>query len=264
MMPGCLLAAPTRTADEIRDLDAIDGALRRIAMSIGAVETGYSTLIASDVLRRADYLEAFPHLLMSATSRRDRMAAGGDDQLPAWCLSPAVCYHTYAQLAGRSVAGGWVTTARGRCFRAEEQTEPGIRQVEFEMREIVLLGDSDRVDGWVEHLRTAVEQAAVAAGLAGTWEPAEDPFFLPSAAGKALMQRLMKVKLEYRLTHPEGLALASVNRHGSFFAQRFDIRTASGGIATTACVAIGLDRWRSAAALAGVPPAAAAQMKETR
>lgn len=248
-MTSCLVAAPTRTADEIRDLDAIDAGLQRIASSVGAVETRYPVLIASDVLTRAEYPEAFPHLLMSATSGRDRVAADPHDELPAWCLSPAVCYHTYAQFAGRSVAGGWATTARGRCFRAEEETIPGIRQLEFEMREIVLLGYPQWVDGWVESVKSAVEQAAAADGLTGTWEPAEDPFFLPSAAGKLLMQRLMKVKVEYRLVRPAGVALVSVNRHGSFFGHRFDIRTASGEAATTACVAIGLDRWRHAAAV---------------
>ena len=251
-MSDYLPAAPTRTAGEITDLDEIDAVLQRIASSVGAVETRYPVLIPSDVLTRAEYLEAFPHLLMSATSHRDHRVADAHHQLPSWCLSPAVCYHTYAQFAGRSVAGGWATTARGRCFRAEEETDPGIRQLEFEMREIVLLGYPQWVDAWVEYVRTAVEQAAVVAGLIGTWEPAEDPFFLPGAAGKALMQRLMKVKFEYRLVRPAGLALVSVNRHGSFFGQRFDIRTASGEAATTACVAIGLDRWRHAAVLADV------------
>lgn len=250
-MTDCLLAAPTRTADEIKDLDEIDAVLQRVASSVRAVETRYPVLIASDVLKRAEYPEAFPHLLMSATSRRVHTAPDAQHQLPPWCLSPAVCYHAYAQFAGRSVAGGWATTARGRCFRAEEETAPGVRQLEFEMREIVLLGYPQWVDGWVEYVRTGVEQAAVAAGLIGTWEPAEDPFFLPAAAGKALMQRLMKVKFEYRLTRPAGLALVSINRHGSFFGHRFDITTASGEPATTACVAIGLDRWRHAAALAG-------------
>jgi hypothetical protein len=76
-------------------------------------------------------------------------------------------------------------------------------------------------------------------GLHGTWEPAEDPFFLPAAAGKALMQRLLGVKEEYR---SEDVALASINRHGTFFGERFSIRTDHGPV-HTACLAVGLDRW---------------------
>ena len=48
-MSDCLPAAPTRTADEIKDLDEIDAVLQRIASSVGAVETRYPVLIGSDV-----------------------------------------------------------------------------------------------------------------------------------------------------------------------------------------------------------------------
>jgi hypothetical protein len=68
---------------------------------------------------------------------------------------------------------------------------------------------------------------------------------LPAAAGKALLQRLCETKLEYqnRGPGPPGLALASVNRHGSFFGERFGISDASGQPIRTACLALGLDRW---------------------
>jgi hypothetical protein len=62
------------------------------------------------------------------------------------------------------------------------------------------------------------------------------------------MQRLLKVKLEYQSLDHNGLALASVNRHGSFFGERFDITCASGEPVHTACVAVGLDRWEKHAA----------------
>ena len=41
------------------------------------------------------------------------------------------------------------------------------------------------------------------------------------------------------------LALASVNRHRTFFGQRFRLRDARGEALHTACVAVGLDRWLS-------------------
>lgn len=256
------MAAPLRTADAIRRFEEIDAALRRIAVDIAAVEMRYPTLIASEILKRAEYPEAFPHLLMSATARRDT-ADAANGELPDWCLSPAVCYHTYAQFAGSTTTRGLAVTARGRCVRAELQTEAGIRQLEFEMREIVLLGRADWVDARVEFLKAAVEQVAVDAGLTGVWEPAEDPFFLPAAAGKAMMQRLLQTKLEYRLSRPEGLALVSVNRHGTFFGDRFNIATGGGQAVTTACVAIGLDRWWHAAEAAALSASAIADAQET-
>ena len=220
----------TRTELEQANFDAIDAEVEWIARELGARGMYFPTLIGRESLERAGYTESFPHLLMSATAM-----AG----CTTWCLSPAVCYHVYEQLAGRTLQPQTIT-ARGTCFRAEAVTAPGIRQIEFEMREIVCLGPAD----WVSsQLAVAVKRLTGLArrlGLEGTWEPAEDPFFLPAAAGKALMQRMLGVKEEYRC---HDLALASVNRHGTFFGERFSIRTNDGAPIHTGCVAVGLDRW---------------------
>lgn len=229
-------AAPARTGDDIDLLNRIDLRVRAFASSLGAREMQYPALISRPVLEQAGYPRAFPHLLMSA-SRHD----GGTAQ--DWCLSPAVCYHAFAHLAGRVVEDATVLTARGRCFRAEQETAPGIRQIEFEMREIVLFGPIDWIDACADAARLAIETTAVQLGLTGAWQAAEDPFFLPAAAGKAMMQRLLKVKLEYQSPAAGGLALASINRHGAFFGQRFGITTPNGDPMQTACIAIGLDRW---------------------
>ena len=55
------------------------------------------------------------------------------------------------------------------------------------------------------------------------------------------MQRLLGTKIEWCL--PDGLAVASINRHGAFFGDRFQIRDARGTPAHSACIAFGLDRW---------------------
>jgi hypothetical protein len=251
-------SAPTRTGDEIDALNHIDMRVREIASSLGAREIQYPALIAREVLERAGYPRAFPHLLMFAgrnvpTERGDtrqspsahREAGDRDDGKGAhdWCLSPAVCYHTFAQLAGRVIENPTVLTARGRCFRAERETVPGIRQIEFEMREIVLVGPITWIDACAEVVRQAIEAIAVQLGLWGEWQAAADPFFLPAASGRAMMQRLLKVKLEYQIPGAGGLALCSINRHGAFFGQRFGITTPEGEPIHTACIAFGLDRW---------------------
>jgi len=220
--------------------EAIDVEVEWIARELGSRGVHYPALIARSSLERAGYTESFPHLLLSA-SREDHTAT-------PWCLSPAVCYHVYAQLAGTRLSGPLALTARGPCFRGEQHISPGVRQVEFEMREIVFLGERS----WVLRQSTAARARVMALarrfGLEGAWHPAEDPFFLPAGEGKAAMQRLLGVKEEYRCG---GLALASVNRHGTFFGDRFAITLADGAAAETACVAVGLDRW--CAGLAGQP-----------
>lgn len=224
-----------RTDVEQTTFDAVDAEVERIARALGARGMHYAALISRASLERAGYMESFPHLLMSASRL--------DETVTPWCLSPAVCYHVYDQLAGTTLPEPLTLTARGVCFRGEQHTSPGIRQIEFEMREIVFLGPAEWV---VSQARTAVSRVGMLAtrlGLRGEWHPAEDPFFLPAAAGKALMQRLLGVKEEYRCG-PDGLALASVNRHGPFFGERFTIRTGVDETPVhTACVAIGLDRW---------------------
>jgi hypothetical protein len=238
-----------RTAASAAGLDAIDASLRGIASSRAACEMRYPSLIARLVLERAEYPQAFPHLLLSA-SRMDCAGVGESAPEPEprqvssdWCLSPAVCYHAYAQLSGQSLTTPVTISARGTCYRAESTSAPGVRQIEFAMRELVFVGPAAWVDAEIESASRQLETLALRLGLRGEWRAADDPFFLPRAAGKALMQRLLKVKLEYQSLDYDGLALASVNRHGSFFGERFHITNRSGEPMHTACLAAGLDRW---------------------
>jgi hypothetical protein len=243
-------SAPIRSGPECGTFDRIDAHLRDIASSFNASEMQYPALIHRAVLDHAEYPEAFPHLLMSVSHgckhHGDTPSCDGtraDRALTEWCLSPAVCYHTYAQLAGSTLDRLAVFTARGRCFRLESDTAAGIRQIEFEMREIVFLGSREAVEASAETATRRLEAVARDIGLRGEWHVAEDPFFLPQAAGKALMQRLMRTKLEYHTLDASRLALASVNRHGSFFGRHFDITSPEGEPVHTACLAVGLDRW---------------------
>jgi seryl-tRNA synthetase len=242
-----MTAAPIREHAELSQFEATDAAIREMALSEGARETAYPVLIARDVLRAAEYDRAFPHLLMAGVTACDpctepeRLFNANNLSEPKWFLSPAVCYHSYAQFAGRALAGPVTLTARGKCFRNEDRTLSfGRRQIEFEMREIVLLGTKEWIEERLPAFQTQVEALASKFGFAGEWEIAEDPFFLPRAQGKALMQRLLKTKREFCV---DGLAIASINRHGTFFGERFHISDESGAPVHTACIAFGLDRW---------------------
>ena len=224
----------------------LEDRVRRWALEQGGDEHVFPVLLESETLQRAGYPEAFPHLLMSAAVAADPAEPLDDEntRLAGWCLSPAVCYHAYAALAGETLTAGREITASGHCFRHEEASEllPGRRQIEFTMRELILIGEPDWIAGRLAHLQPEVEALAQSCGLNDlAWHPANDPFFLPRARGKAHMQRLLGTKIELCL--PDGLALASINRHGSFFGERFAIHTADRAPAHSACIAFGLDRW---------------------
>ena len=237
-------AAPIRGSAELEQLEEIDGRLRHIADQFSATARQYPTLIAHETLFQAEYPKAFPHLLLSAAPLRDPAAnlpLADNLGAPHWCLSPAVCYHVYAELSQQQLMTGQCFTARGRCYRHEAELVPGTRQVEFEMREIVWVGAADWVEQQLNEGREKFTALARELNLVGEWIVAEDPFFLPAAQGKAYLQRLQETKLEYQ-SERDPIALASVNRHGSFFGNRFTIIDSRGEPVHTACLAIGLDR----------------------
>jgi seryl-tRNA synthetase len=239
-------ALPIRSGASLRTFDQLDSGIRGWALKQGCEEWRFPVLISAETLCRAEYLEAFPHLVMASAVAAEPAApfADANVRLAGWFLSPAVCYHAYAALAGAKVERGHLITARGSCFRHEDAAAlaPGRRQIEFEMRELILVGAPDWIEERLATLRSGVEALAAECGFDGAaWQPASDPFFLPRAVGKAHMQRLLGTKIELCL--PDGLAIASINRHGPFFGERFDIRTVEDTSAHSACVAFGLDRW---------------------
>ena len=78
--------------------------------------------------------------------------------------------------------------------------------------------------------------------LAVRWRHSQD---------QAALHRLTGAKHEYQLRGDTALAIASVNRHGTFFGRRFHITAADGEPIHSACIAVGLDRWSHAARPAG-------------
>lgn len=238
-------SAPVRSSDAITTMEEFDSYVREWALRLGCDERQFPVLIDSTILQKAEYSAAFPHLLMASTVARDPEIGLAEQNLALtpWNLSPAVCYHAFAELVGMIVTRNTMLTARGHCFRHEAEAErlPGRRQVEFEMRELILIGEASWLDACLPQIQSDVEALSRDQGLEGTWCPAIDPFFLPKARGKAQMQRLLGTKIELCL--PCGLAVASINRHGTFFGDRFQITLANGESAHSACVALGLDRW---------------------
>ena len=68
MMPQVAWSAPVRVGAELTRIARIDGRLATLARSLGATELQFPALIARDVLEHAEYPQAFPHLLMSASA----------------------------------------------------------------------------------------------------------------------------------------------------------------------------------------------------
>jgi len=256
--------------DVLRLHQALGQAVGRLA----AAETDDEWLVPSglgfETLVRAGYFQSFPQWLTAAShlstdpavlewvaTDADPAAAARRALEPAdAALPPAVCYHVYARLAGRTLTGGRpaVLTAQATCWRHEgERLTPLSRGWAFTMREIVCVGPLDAVEAFRQrgiHRATALAEAL---GLGRAVVQASDPFFAPTARGKALLQQLKVLKQELMLG---GMAAASFNNHETFFGDAFGIRLEDGAPAASACVAFGLERWTLAFLLAHGPDAA--------
>lgn len=238
----------------------MDRELADLATAASAETWSLPPAMAFETLERADYFASFPQWL-TATSHfeadvraLERVAASEDPTdcalsvlrpLP-YALQPAVCYHVYAALAGRVLEEAHTYAVAGTCWRHESGCfAPLERGWAFTMREVVCIGDSPAVEQLRSHGSAAALRFAERLGLQARIEPASDPFFAPSARGRALLQRIRGLKHELLLPLGDGreVAAASFNDHAEFFGNVFDIRMRAGVPATSGCVAFGVERW---------------------
>ncbi len=223
--------------------------------------------IPLEVLERAGYFASFPQWLTLASHLTDdpgtlervaRSASPARDAAAASApasaaLPPAVCYHVYAALAGSTIAAPTIMTAQGCCWRHEgSRLEPLARGWAFTMREIVCIGTERDCAAFRDRGLALARRLAEALGLFGAIAEAEDPFFAPTARGRAILQRIKSLKHEMLLPIGDGetVAAASFNLHERFFGEAFDIRLPDGSPAHSACVAFGLERWLLASLMA--------------
>jgi seryl-tRNA synthetase len=216
--------------------------------------------LAMRSLARADYFTSFPFWLTAASHLPDdeaaleRIATADDSAAAARsaaqatdvALPPALCYHVFERFAGRRLTTTRLVTLDGTCWRHEgARLAPLERQWAFTMREIVCLGDAEAVEDFRQRTMRLAGALASRLDLDAGFLVATDPFFAPTARGKAIVQRVKALKHELALPigGERSTAAASFNNHEQFFGEAFDITLANGEPATTGCVAFGLERW---------------------
>ena len=224
------------------------------------------TLIPTAVLARCDYFRSFPHSVTFAChlpedppriesfrrrhSDRESLddAALADMVTPEACLSPAVCYHAYYANRDRALSSdGVIYSMVGKCFRYESSNMRDLRRLwDFTMRELVFLGERERVlaerSRGMESFQTFLDDHR----LAGEIRTASDPFFIaPDSAAKTYFQISSETKFEISLLLPDDarLAVGSFNYHGDFFGKAFQVSVPHGGPMHSVCFAWGLERW---------------------
>lgn len=238
----------------------IEKALGALLLDDSVEEWRVPPALPLEVLERADYFTSFPQWLTVAAhldSDREAMERVATAASPAVAcrsalapaeiaLMPAVCYHVYPAFADRVLPAVRKVAVRGTCWRHEgERLAPLERGWAFTMLEVVCLGSPGDVRDFLAcGVRRATDLAS-ALGLHATMADASDPFFAPTGRGKALLQRMKRLKRELllRLDAGSSTAAASFNDHQTFFGESFGIRGADGEPVSTGCIAFGVERW---------------------
>jgi len=249
---GCAILDPAQTIL----FSAVDLRTTSLADSCSAHPIVGPGLLSVELLQRIDFFRNFPQLALHpatyAAPLRDRLAQGADlsgtgaeDLVPGDGLLPtATCYGVLGSLSGTNLPLPATWTAVGRCFRNEDSYQGLSRLRSFHMREIIAVGSQDTVEEFRSWAIEEVNRMAADFGLQLRFEPANDPFYLPSS--RALLTAIDPVKFEFLAE--DGTAIASINRHRNFFGDRLDIAV-DGHPAHSVCLAFGLERWVHALSL---------------
>jgi seryl-tRNA synthetase len=240
--------------------------------AFNAKEGHFPAMIDADTLHKCGYFDSHPNAVTfvgnviedfdaieefrqaNSCSEGALMPAQEHIHHDGMCLNPAACFPCYPTLTGQNFVEGQCYTWMGRVFRYESRNINGLdRLYEFNVRELVFVGDEDYVRGIRAKALPIVEELASFMDIDCQVQTATDPFFATVSAAKKFWQAAQEVKNEIKIPAlgndgtVKMLACGSINLHGNFFGKRFNFTTANGEPAQTGCVGLGIERWVLAA-----------------
>jgi seryl-tRNA synthetase len=218
----------------------------------------FPPVIDRKVLEKVHYMDSFPQLAgtvhsffgkeLDARKLSERIHAGepwGDAMgITDVTLNPAACYPVYPSFTGTVPRDGRLVTMLNWVYRHEPSPEP-TRMQAFRVREYVRCGTAQQVVQWRDQWLARGVALLQALGLPAVADVATDPFFGKGGKMLAASQRELKLKFEVLvpvISKDKPTACCSFNFHEGKFAEAFDIKTADGGLASTACLGFGLER----------------------
>jgi seryl-tRNA synthetase len=249
----------------VRLIEYFEQGVLRIADRFGAARFQFPALMGADVLHRCRYIQSFPHCLtltahlredLEAIQRFGREVSYADGGLqypsnsvaaPKCLLTPAICFHYYAWLAGQRLTNPHTITSLGHCFRYESGGMSTLERLwDFTMREIVFVGTHEFT---LERRQQCIEWTTELLdewGLTYEIRSATDPFFIEGYSTQTNFQSAFELKFEIRADLPyspgKTLAIGSFNFHQDFFGRAFNIISPEDKPACTSCVGYGMER----------------------
>lgn len=247
--------------DVLRAVEAY-GAAQRVGEPL---RRHFPPLMPRTDFERTGYLGSFPQLvgalsvftgaeaehrvLLAELEETDGETTGsGGDWSAGWeqaetTLCSSACHSLYGTLPTQIGEEGPTYELSGFCFRHEPSPDP-MRMQSFRMLEFVRVGTPEQAVQHRDLWRGRGEAALAGLGLPVRVETASDPFFGRAGRLLAANQRHSELKLEIvvDVTGSGPTAIASANYHEDHFGHPFDIRTADGRVAHSACFGFGLER----------------------
>jgi seryl-tRNA synthetase len=239
-------------------IEHFEGYVTRMGADQHAEVMRFPPILSRKTYLKTDHLETFPNLLGSvhtftgderhAMQLANKNAAGEDwtaDLSPTEVMmAPAACYPLYPSASGTLPPGGRTVDLRSFVFRHEPSDDPARMQI-FRQREYVRLGTPDEALNHRNEWLKRGEAMLRAVGLDVEPVVANDPFF--GRGGRVMAATQREQALKYELVVPvaskeKPTAVTSCNYHLDHFGHAFDIRTADGAVAHTACIGFGLER----------------------
>jgi seryl-tRNA synthetase len=241
--------------------EAFDRMFRELAQRHGASLRRYPSVLSGEQMKNSGYLLHFPQNIYGICEiphdheqlqrHRDQVAETQTTspffQQNGLFLQPCVCFHVYEELAqaGRAVGGLELFTAAGRCYRHEHRSRlTEVRLREFYMREIVYIGDADRVAAMRDRLLEEAWALFEQLQLTGYVESATDPFYFEDDSMLMFYQSSSELKYELRFAGPaqKDFSIASFNLCGHVLCEAFGMDRSAGEV-YSGCAGFGIDRW---------------------
>lgn len=241
-------------------VERFDALVTRWGGADGAEVMRFPPALNRQYFEESEYLKSFPHLAgtihsFAGDEKAHRTLLRRLEEGQDWTeeqaatdvvMTPAACYPVYPTIARRGAlpGEGKLIDVFSYCFRHEPSIDPARMQM-FRMREYIRIGTPEQVvafrETWLERGREMMASLEVPLEI----DVANDPFFGRAGAMLSSSQREQKLKFELLIpvtSTEKPTACLSFNYHQDHFGHIWDIRTADGGVAHTACVGFGMER----------------------